>query len=111
MSAPFLGYIPIHIKQDHRVAKVLPGARIQHQHGVMSCGAWEQILLPPGAFPIQHRGDAVSSPGFGLKHPRSGVVGVRKYGQNFVGVACNSLNVNFWNKQIRSTTKNNNNKR
>lgn len=46
VRASLLRHIHIHVEQDHRVPKVLPGARIQHQHGIVGRGAGGRLLLP-----------------------------------------------------------------
>lgn len=70
MCAPLLCYIHIYIEEDHWVPKVLPRARIQHQHGIMGRGARERLLVSEWTFSsVQHLADAVTSPLFGAHHP------------------------------------------
>lgn len=82
MGASLLGHIHIHIEEAHRVSKVVLGARIQHQHGIVGRGVWVRLLVsvwPLGS--VQHLADAeTSSSSLGAQHPR----GVRQDGQNFV---------------------------
>ena len=64
VGASLLRHIYIHVEEDHWVSKVLPWAWIQHQHGIMDCGAREKLLSPVGSFPsIQSLADTESSPG------------------------------------------------
>ena len=84
MCAPLLCHIHIYIEEDHWVPKVLPRARVQHQHGIMGRGAWERLLVSEWTLSsVQHLADGVTSPWFGVHHP---TWGVRQDGQNFVRV-------------------------
>lgn len=82
MGASLLGHVHIHVEEAHRVSKVVPGARIQHQHGIVGRGVWVRLLVsvwPLGS--VQHLADAeTSSSSFGAQHPG----GVWQDGQNFV---------------------------
>lgn len=44
MGASLLCHIHVHIEKAHRVPKVLPRARIQHQHSIMGHRTWEQLM-------------------------------------------------------------------
>ncbi|TNN39002.1 hypothetical protein EYF80_050826 [Liparis tanakae] len=68
--------IGVHVEEDHRVSEVLPGARVQNQHGVVGRGAGEGLLLPVGSVPsVQHLAEA-PPPKFGAHE------GVRQDGQD-----------------------------
>jgi len=87
VGAPLLRHVQVHVEEDHRVSEVLPGARVQNQHGVVGRGAGEGLLLPVGSVPsVQHLAEA-PPPKFGAHG------GVRQDGQDLVwvtwgGVVC-----------------------